>query len=280
MLAYLFAVLAACANATSSVMQRAANRRLPSERNLSVKLIWSLLHEPVWFCGVGALCAGFGLQVAALRFGPLTLVEPILVVELPLTLLVASRVFRHRLGRREWAVIVAMTAGLAGLLYSLSPRGSGTAVTSYRWAGGIGANLALIAVGVWWARRYAAGERRAALLGAAGGSAFGLTAALMKGMTREFADGAVAVLTGWQVYAMVAAGLLGMFLTQSALNAGQLIAAQPGLTLMDPAVSVLWGVLVYGEQVRTGAFIIAEVACAVVTAAAVVALARSPLLGT
>ena len=54
MLTYLLAVLAACANATSSVLQRKANRRAPQQDNLSLRLLWSLAHEPVWFGG--ALC--------------------------------------------------------------------------------------------------------------------------------------------------------------------------------------------------------------------------------
>jgi hypothetical protein len=62
------------------------------------------------------------------------------------------------------------------------------------------------------------------------------------------------------------------------LNAGQLIAAQPGLTLSDPIVSILWGVLVFGEQVRTGWFVVLAAAGALVLAAAVIVLGRSPLL--
>ena len=100
----------------------------------------------------------------------------------------------------------------------------------------------------------------------------------MKGMTKTFSDGIVTLLTSWEIYAMVAAGLLGMFLVQSALNAGRLIAAQPGLTLADPVISVLWGVLAFHEEVRGGWYILPEVISVVVMAAAVMALARSPLL--
>ena len=87
-----------------------ANRRVPQKQNLSVKLIISLFHQPVWF---GGILAGFLLQATALGMGQLTVVEPILVLELPATLILGSRVFGTRLGRREWAVTAAMTAGLA-----------------------------------------------------------------------------------------------------------------------------------------------------------------------
>jgi drug/metabolite transporter (DMT)-like permease len=77
---------------------------------------------------------------------------------------------------------------------------------------------------------------------------------------------------------MIVTGCLGMFLAQSALNAGPLVAAQPGLSLSDPVVSILWGVLVFHEQVRRGWFIVLAAGCGLVLAAAVAVLARSPLL--
>ncbi len=38
---------------------------------------------------------------------------------------------------------------------------------------------------------------------------FGLTAALIKGMTRTFAEGLTVLFTSWQLYGMIAAGALG-----------------------------------------------------------------------
>jgi drug/metabolite transporter (DMT)-like permease len=52
---YLLAVLAACAYATSSVLQRKAGRRVPQGQNLSLRLTRSLLHQPVWFGGILAV---------------------------------------------------------------------------------------------------------------------------------------------------------------------------------------------------------------------------------
>lgn len=285
---YLLAVLAACANATSSVLQRKAGRKVPRGENLSIRLILSLLHEPVWFGGILAVTIGFLLQAAALGGGALSVVEPVLVLELPVTLLLATRVFHSRLHRREWGSAAAMAAGLAGMLYALSPSGGRPeGVRWYAWVAGIGVNLALVAVMVAWGRRGPAGRGprsgqssalQAAVLAVGAGAAFGLTAALMKGMTTAYSQGMVALLSSWPLYAMIASGIAAMFLVQSALNAGRLVAAQPGLTLTDPIVSILWGVLVFREQVRTGWFLAATVACGLVMAGAVLVLARSPLL--
>jgi drug/metabolite transporter (DMT)-like permease len=287
-LTYFFAVLAACANATASVLQRKANREISRKENLSWKLIRDLLHEPVWFGGVLAVIAGFLLQAAALGSGQLSVVEPILILELPATLLLGSRVFGSRLGLREWGPAVTMTAGLAGLLYFLSPsQGHSTGVHWYVWVLGAGANVGLIAALVVVGRRGPAGRgrgsagssaRQAAVFGVAAGAGFGLTAALMKGMTTAFSHGIVALFTSWQLYGMIAAGALAMFLLQSAMNAGRLIAAQPGLSLTDPIVSILWGILAFGENVRGGLFLLLAVLAGCLMAASVIALARSPML--
>jgi drug/metabolite transporter (DMT)-like permease len=288
MLTYVLAVLAACANAASSVLQRKANREIPQTENLSWKLIRGLLHQPVWFGGVLAVIIGFLLQATALGTGELAVVEPVLVLELPITLILASRVFGSRMRWQEWASTIAMTAGLAGLLYFLSPSdGQSNGLPLYGWIIGIGTNLAVVGSLVAWGRRGPAGRggssggsssRQAAVLGVAGGAAFGLTAALMKGMTGTFSGGLAELFTSWQLYAMVAAGILGLFLVQSAMNAGRLIAAQPGLTLSDPIVSILWGVLAFQEKVRGGMSILFATLSGLVMAGAVVTLARSPLL--
>jgi drug/metabolite transporter (DMT)-like permease len=290
MLSYFLAVLAACANATSSVLQRKANKKVPQDENASLRQIRRLLHEPVWFGGIAAITAGFLLQASALGAGELAVVEPILVLELPLTLILAARILgSSNMGWREWGSTLAMTVGLAGLLYFLDPTAGRTdQVPLYVWLIGIGVNLALVLVLAAWGRKGPAGRsgghkgsssHQAAVFGVAGGSAFGLTAALMKGMTSHFAQGWGAIFTSWQLYAMIATGALGMFLVQSALNAGRLIAAQPGLTLSDPIISILWGVLAFHEHVRGGLFPLLFAALStVVLAGAVFALGHSPLL--
>jgi drug/metabolite transporter (DMT)-like permease len=288
MLNYLLAVLAAGANAMSSVLQRKANRQAPAAHNLSWKLIADLLRTPVWFAGIVALIAGFLLQASALGTGDLATVEPVLVLELPLTLMLGSRVFGSRLSLREWLPAAAMTAGLGGLLYGLAPTAGRAAGPGWtRWVAGLGVTLLAVTVLVFWAVRERGrarrGQRRgrvaqAAILGVAGGATFGLTAAFMKGMTQEFARGFGALFTTWQLYGMVASGLAGMFLMQSALNAGRLLAAQPGLTLADPVVAVAWGVFAFGEHIRGGLYTVLEVASLAAVAAGAIVLSRSPLL--
>lgn len=206
----------------------------------------------MWFGGILAVIVGFLLQAAALYRGDLALVEPVLALELPFTLALAGVVFRRRLHLREWASAALLTAGVALLLYSLSPTGGRPAgVAAYEWGIGVATNLAVVGLLVAWAGRVTSAGR-AVLLGVATGAMFGLTAALMARMSESLSGGLVGALTLWQTYAMVATGLTAMYLLQNALQAGTLVAVQPGLTLTDPIVSILWGVVVFHERVRGG----------------------------
>ncbi|MGC9479669.1 hypothetical protein ACP4I1_36845 [Streptomyces sp. WG4] len=138
--------------------------------------------------------------------------------------------------------------------------------------------MLLIAAGAWWGRLTTGAVRRAAVLGTTTSFGFALTVALIKGMTDTASHGIGALLTGWQFYGIILAGAGSMFLLQSAVHAGSLLAAQPGLSLGDPVLSILWGTLVFGEEVQGGLFIAVAALAAAAVGTSVLVLARSPLL--
>ncbi len=277
----LWALLAACANATSSVLERGAARNAPSEDALSLRLVTDLIRQPIWLAGIAALTAGFGLQALALHAGQLSAVEPILISELPLTLLLAAAVFKAPLRRRDLAAALTMSAGLAVLLFAAAPSGGHAGrISGWEWllTGLVifGACAALITAG--W--RAGEGDYRAALWAIAGGACFGLAAALIKATTELLNHGLGTALSSWEPYAMVAVGVAGLYLFQNAVQAGRLLFAQPAISLTDPVVSVLLGIVLFGEHVRGGAFILIELLGVAMIASGTIALAHSPLVCT
>jgi hypothetical protein len=249
----LLAVLAAGCNAVSSVMQRKANRDEAQQREFGAELLLRLLVRPAWLVGLVALIASFLLQATALALGPLSAVEPVLVLELPLALVLGSYVLRHPIRHRDWAAAAVMAAGLALLVAVLDPsRGDAEHISTPLALAATGATAGGVVALVALAR---SGPRRsqAAIYGVAAGSGFGLTASLMKlAVARLSADGPAGLFAAWETYAMVVFGIASLGLVQAALNAGTLVAAQPGITLLDPLVSLLWCTVVIGEQTRTG----------------------------
>lgn len=272
------AVLAAALNAISSVLQRRANRAQGQSDHFSPRLLGRVVRQRIWILGLAAMTTSFVLQAAALGLGELSVVEPIIALELPFTLLLATRVFGSRLGVREWAAFAAMTGGLALLLGTLAPEGGDV--------GGPPTSTVLLALAATFAAAAAccvggtllSGGGRAALFGVAAGTLFGLTASLIKASVDRLQEGGVtAALTDWLTYAFPITGIMGVIIVQAALHTGTLVAAQPGFTLADPIVSILWGTLVYQEQTRTGWLVLAAaVVGMLIIGVGVVWLVRSP----
>jgi hypothetical protein len=279
LLSFLCAALAASGNALANVMQRKASLQQSPDSKFGAAAMWDLLHRRTWLLGFGGMVGAFVLQAIALGLGQLSTVETVITLEVPLTLLVASRVFNTPLGRLEWSGILLMTLSMVLLIASLNPRpGDETDVPRAIYAMAGGATVAAIAALVLAAQR---GHRiwRTACLGAAAGTSFGLTASFIKETTAQLsARGIVGVVATWQTYAAVLFGVLGIVLMQWALHTGPLLAAQPGFTLMDPLVSIFWGVLVFNEVIRTGLWLIPAAISAACIGVGVVLLARSPLL--
>lgn len=248
------AVLAAVANAASNVLQRSGNRDKQSQDEFSIELIKRLFQDRIWLIGLATVLASFFIQAAALGVGQLAEVEPLVVLELPITLILGKFFLGSELHRREWIAIAVMTGGVIGLVLCLGPSGgSATSVDGATWAvataATVGLGGSLFALARF--RRIGTG-RQAALLGAAAGVAFGLTSALTKGVTAMLSRGPIAVLSAWQTYLLLVFGLASMWLLQQAFNSGRLVAAQPGITLADPLVAILWGTLIFKETTNTG----------------------------
>lgn len=273
----LFAILAAAANGTASALQRRAAGDASPDLAFRPRLIAELVRHPIWLAGIGSLLAGFLLQALALRHGALALVEPLLVLELPLALLVGGALFHRRLPRRDWLAVAVVTGGLGTMLAAANPHGGGTDAPTWRWTLVIAADLGLMALLVS-AAAGTRGDARAALLGAASGFGWGLSASLIKAVSAIAGDGAAALFGSWKTYAMVGIGCVSLFLFQNAVQAGRLLAAQPAITISDPLVSVILGLLLFGERVRTGPYLVPAFAGALAVAGGAVMLSRSALL--
>ncbi|WP_370417791.1 DMT family transporter [Streptomyces sp. QH1-20] len=258
-LSALFALLAAVGNATGTVLQRAGARTVPHGDAFSFRLIRHLLHSPAWLGGIAVILGAAACQALALNLGSLSLVQPILVTELPFTLLIASAFARRRLPAVGWAASVMVAVGLGLGLAAAAPSGGHSAVPAGTWALALLATGGAMALCVLGALPRPRGPLRAALFSSASAIGYALTATLMAAATDVFErDGAGAFFTSWQFYGFVATGACALFLLANAMESGPLIASQPALTLGEALVSLALGMLVYGERVRTGWWLLPE----------------------
>ncbi|MFF5444493.1 DMT family transporter [Streptomyces sp. NPDC012888] len=273
----LAAVFAAAANALATVLQRRAALSVPQSQGFRPGLLLDLVRHPVWLLGILAVIAAGVGQAVALATGPLALVQPLFVLELPLALLIASLFARRAMPGAQWWAVAGVVAGLGLTLVALSPAGNRTDVPADRWVpallGSVVAVVALTAAGL----RRPPGRTRACCLGLATAICYSLSAALMKSAVHELdLHGPRAFLTSWETYGLVVTGLAALMLLEHALQGGPLVASQPALTLGDATVSLVLGVLLYEEDVRAhGWWLVPELLGAVLIAVGVLSLARA-----
>src|SRR5215469_2806825 len=98
----MFAVLTALANGAASVLQRQAAWSLPQSRVFHLSLFGYLVRHKAWLAGVAFVAVGALCQAAALATGPLARVQPIFIIELPFSLLLASLQVRRRRPPLTW----------------------------------------------------------------------------------------------------------------------------------------------------------------------------------
>jgi hypothetical protein len=278
LLCVFFALLTAGSNACASVLQRKAAAQVPPERSMHVSLLADLIRRRVWLAGIGMVIVAAVAQAAALATGPIALVQPIFIIELPVTLVLAALANHNReaLKRLPWSAIALTTIALGLGLAVAQPSGAIDSAQNTSWF------IVLIAIGIFESVLIISatgtrGEPRAALLGLAAACGYALTAALMKNAMADLSAGAVQFFTEWHIYATAVAGVGALFLLQNALQAGSLVASQPMLTVGDALISISLGVTLFSEQLRVGWWLVPEIVALAAIIVGCVQIAKSPL---
>ncbi len=278
LLPVLFALGAAFSNALATVLQRKAALSVPRSDKLRAGLMLDLLRRPVWLLGIAAVIAAAVCQAVALATGPLTVVQPLFVLELPLALVIASVLLQGRLSAAGWAAVCAVVGGLAVALAAASPAGNRTHVPMDHWIPALAVCTAAIVGLVLAALRRPEGRARAACFGLATAVSYAVTAALMKTSMHTLDDGGItAFFATWQTYGFAVFGACALFFLENAMQSGPLVASQPAITLGDASVSLALGITVYAEYVRGGWWLLLQLLGVALIVAGVLALSKAPL---
>jgi hypothetical protein len=275
---FICALGAAIANALTSVFQRLGVEDAPADATLTVGLLTHALRRGVWLFGFALMILSFLLQAIALHLGQLSEVQPVLTLELLFLVVVLAVWFRFNVGAREYLGALAAGAGLAGFLIFADPRAGTSPPTSWEWTIATiacgGAMVIAVALALrgprWW---------RAALFGTASAIGFACTAALIKAVGDYFVQDWASIFVHAQTYGLVVFGVGSVYLAQNAYHAGPIIASQSTIVLVDPLVSILIGVGLFGDDLRTaGAWGPLEALSLLVLFAGAFSLLRSPLV--
>jgi len=246
----------AAAFAVATSLKHRSAAEVPDAQNLRPTAVGQFVRATVvhrlWLAGIAADAVAVLLQILALHYGALAVVQPLLISGLLFALLL--RPLHHQpIGQRElgWALVVSLA--LVGFLALAGTAGRSSTTAGVDRvpaiiAGIVGLVLAAGCVAV--AHRQRPGGTSAALLGVAVGIIYAGAAALLKAVGDVAVHGPRALLTSWQLYTVLVIGVLGLLLNQLAFQAGPLTASLPAIATVNPLASITIGVLVYDETVR------------------------------
>lgn len=273
----LLAFAAALFFAAAYVLQYHEAHEAPAGLFLSPRLLVELAHHRIWLLGIVAMGAGDGLQAWALGRGSLAVVEPVLTTSLLFALPLSAAWHRERVRRVEWVGAVMVSAGLGVVLGVGSPTAGRADMPAYQWLllglTGWGLALLLVAAG----RRMRVASYRAALVAAGAGVLFGVQDALTRYCLHWFGRDFGHLVLSWQPYLLIVTAVYGLTLAQSAYEAGQLSAALPPMTIGEPVIGTVIGLVALHERLDSSPTALAlEVGGAIVMLTGTWLLARSP----
>lgn len=245
--------------ALGGVLQQKAGVSAPSAGR-HAGLMLRMARRPVWLAGIASDALGLLAQAAALGVGRLAVVQPLLVSSVVFALPLGVRFSGQRLTRSEVAAAALVVTALVGFITITGPSGGRSEAPLGDWIT-VALICAVVCAPLVVLGHHGPSPRRAALLGTAAGILFALSAALIKAVVDQLQTGIVAVISGWELYALVAIGYASMTLNQLALNTGALAATIATSTAADPIVSVVLGLVLFRESLHlTGPRAIAALA--------------------
>ncbi|MEU9732828.1 hypothetical protein [Streptomyces sp. NPDC048002] len=243
LLAVVLSLFSAVAYAAAAVAQeRLASRAAGSG-------ILRLMCSGAWWASVGLNGSAALLHVVALKYGPLTVVQPLGALTLVAAVPLGARVAGRKVTATEWRGTALTLAGLAAILVTASGPAPDTVLSTPEALGVAGATAALIGL---LARP---GTRPGLRHATASGFASGVASALTQTVTVAATDRSgplLSVQVAGVALLVAAFAVGGLLLSQTAYRDG-LDAPLAVVTLTNPVAAALIGLVLLGERLQGGA---------------------------
>ena len=239
-----------CCSGWASCSSSTPPQQEPDSRFLSWRILTDLLRKPRWLLGIGCMVAGYLLAAWSIGHLELTLVEPLLTTYLVFALFLAVPMSRQTVKVAEVVGALILCAGVAlvSVTRSATPIGLSFGSFSHWYAAAIIAAVAAVAVLSGQRRQ---GQVRATLTGLGAGLVFGIQDALTRQTLESLQGHSVTVLfSTWSAYALVGAGIVGIWLMQNAFSAGPLHWSLPTIAAGEPVAGIALGIVVFGDRIQ------------------------------
>lgn len=237
------AIGASCLYNTSIALQALQVRDVHHEHSLKPSLLGKLLRNKSWLAATALGLAGWPLEIVALLFAPLTVVQPCLASGLIVLLWLGVKRLGETPGRREYLAVAAIVVGVVGVAWAAPERTTEHAAT---WA--IALSLGIVAVPValpYLLRGRAAAAGTIAVISA--GCGYAWTAIASKLLTDELSEGALLIAVAWLATA-IASEALALLSEMSALQKKPATHVAPVMFAFQVLVPVILAPLIFMEK--------------------------------
>ena len=272
------ALMAAFLFAVAATLQQKGALNLDRVSLANPMSLVRLVGQRMWLFGTAALLVGYLLQAAALDRGRLAIIQPLLVTTIVFALPLGWLLTNQHVGRREVGGAVVILLGLGAFAIFGHPAGGNENAPNDEWAVAI-VVLGLVCAGLLVYGRNGNPTKVAAVYGTIAGILFGLSAALTKPTVDMLHEGVGVMLSHWQCYALAVAGVLGFVIQQVSLGTGRLAPSVATVSVANPIVGVLLGVVIFDERLSRPAWhvVVAVIALLIALAGAVmISLSSQP----
>jgi len=246
------AVVGAACMGLASAAQARATKEVAVRKILHPGLLRGLARRPLWLVGMAATAAGLLLQLIALAFAPLLVVQPLLITSLMFAGVISARLERRPMDAVMIAGSLTCIAGLTAFLLFARPSGDTGQFTAGTKPLPLTIALAAVTVIALVTSVLGRGSLRVLGLAVATGVLYGVTAGLMKAVAGQARMDLAEPFRHWTLYLVCLLGPLAFLLSQNTFQQGTFLSpALAVITALDPLVGVAIGVWWLGEKANT-----------------------------
>ena len=227
-----------------------------SSNRLTLSGMFRLFLIPQWLLGLVCVFAGAGLHFWALTMAPVVVVQPVGILAVPWSVLLASKIHGHQIPMRVWQAVGITVVGVVAFTIFSSLFAKGDKQFGFwpiTWSFIVA--CLLCAVLSFFAAKKSAPWAKAVLWSSVGSIFYGLASGMMKGAINMIQSGHFHLLhpsTLIVIGYMFACYGLGVWMIQQGYASGPAEITVGTMTTIDPFVAVIFGLFVLGEGADIG----------------------------
>jgi drug/metabolite transporter (DMT)-like permease len=221
---------------------------------MSMREILGLLTNKLWLAGTGVIIVGATLHAVGLALAPVTVVQPVGILAVPWSVLLAAKLHGFRPTKVIWGAVAMTIIGIVSFTYfSTATAAKAVDLSLVKIIIGV---LVVYTIGALLAYLgfHGRGFQRCLLLASAGSFYYGVSPTMLKvlfevlGRDHYWTDPLLYVGLGF----LLTCYAVGGWMLQQAYANGPAEIVVGSMTTTDPIVAVSFGILVLGE----GAFLV------------------------